>query len=94
MNDETARNLAGRALVYIAQEPERIRQFLAITGIGPAEIRARAQDPAFLAGILDHLLSDEAMLLDFAAWSEIDTSSVGRSRQFLPGGEATYTKEH
>lgn len=88
MNDENARNLAARALVYIAQEPERIGEFLAMTGIGPAEIRSRAQDPAFLAGILDHLLSDEAMLLDFAAWAEIDAASVGRSRQFLPGGEA------
>lgn len=88
MNDENARSLAGRALVYIAQEPDRIGQFLAMTGIGPAEIRSRAQDPAFLAGILDYLLSDEALLIDFAEWAEIDASSVGRSRQFLPGGEA------
>lgn len=89
MDDENARNLAARALVFIAQDPERIGQFLAMTGIGPAEIRSRAQDPAFLAGILDHLMSDEAMVLDFAAWAEIDAASVGRARQYLPGGEAT-----
>ncbi len=85
MEDQSARELAAQALVFIAQEPDRIGRFLALSGVGPSEIRERAQDPVFLAGILDHLLSDEAMLLDFAEWADVDASVVGASRQLLPG---------
>ncbi len=88
MDEASARELAGKALIFIAQEPDRIGRFLAQSGIGPAEIRARTQDPAFLGGILDHLLSDESMLVDFADWAGVEASFVGESRRCLPGGEA------
>ncbi len=87
MDEVGARDLAAKALIFIAQEPDRIGRFLARTGIGPSEIRARTQDAAFLGGILDYLLSDEAMLIEFAGWAEVDASFVTRCRHLLPGGE-------
>jgi hypothetical protein len=88
MDEAGARDLAARALIFIAQEPDRIGRFLAQSGIGPSEIRERTQDLAFLGGILDHLMSDESMLLEFADWADMDASSVGAFRRLLPGGEA------
>jgi hypothetical protein len=88
-DDASARDLAARALIFIAQEPDRIGRFLAQSGAGPSDIRARAQDPAFQGGILDHLLSDEALLTEFAEWAEIEPATVGAHRRFLPGGETT-----
>ncbi len=87
MSEAIARELAGKALIYIAQDPDRIGRFLAQSGVGPAEIRTRTQDAAFLGGILDHLLSNEPMLIAFAEWADIEPSSVTASRRFLPGGQ-------
>ena len=86
MADEaTARDLAAKALIFIAQDPDRIGRFLAQSGVGPAEIRERAQDPAFQGGLLDHLLSDEDLLLEFADWAEIEPAAVAGYRRWLPG---------
>lgn len=88
-DDAAAQELAAKALIFIAQEPDRIGRFLAQSGVGPADIRDRARDPAFLGGILDHLLADESLLLEFAEWLEIEPESVGAARQQLPGAIVT-----
>ncbi len=84
-NQARAAELAVRCLAFIAEDPDRLGSFLALSGVGPSEIRAQAQDPAFLGGILDYLLSDEAMLLAFADWADVDASVVADARQHLPG---------
>jgi len=50
---EAAESLAIQALSFIAQDPERLGRFLALTGIGPAEIRSAAAEPGFLTGVLE-----------------------------------------
>ena len=84
-DDAAARDLAAKALIFIAQDPDRIGRFLALSGIGPADIRERAQDPALQGGILDHLLTDEPLLLEFADWAEIEPTAVAENRRHLPG---------
>src|SRR5256885_17053807 len=58
-----AESLAIQALGFMAGDPERLGAFLAATGIGPEMIRKAAADPAFLAGVLDHVAAGEALLL-------------------------------
>ena len=58
--------LSIRRLSFIAEDVNRLGRFLALSGIGPAEIRARAGYPAFLGGVLDSLLSDDERVVDFA----------------------------
>src|ERR1044072_9909729 len=55
INRKIAENLAIQALSFMASDPERLGAFLAATGIGPEMIRKAAADPAFLAGVLDHV---------------------------------------
>jgi hypothetical protein len=80
-----AEALAIQALTFIAGDGERLGRFLAITGIGPAEIRTAAREPGFLGGVLDYLASDERLVTDFAAEAGLDPADVERGRAILAG---------
>jgi Protein of unknown function (DUF3572) len=82
---EAAAALAITALSFLAGERERLERFLALTGLGPASLRAAARDPNFLVGVLEHVASDETLLLAFANESGIDPLDVGRAREALAG---------
>jgi hypothetical protein len=85
MRRDAAESLAVQALTFLAGDPERLARFLALTGIGPDRIRAAAASPGFLAGVLDHVASEEALLMAFAEQSGIDPADVARARQALAG---------
>jgi len=83
---EAAEMLAIQALSFLAEEPERLGAFLSVTGIGPEAIREAAREPGFLAGVLEHILADENLLLAFAEGAGIDPADIARARRAL-GGE-------
>ena len=80
---EAAEMLAIQALAFIAEEPERLASFLGATGIDPAGIRGAAREPRFLAGVLEHMLGNETLLLAFADSAGIDPALVARARGAL-----------
>ncbi len=80
-----AEKLAIEALSYIASDSERLGRFLAATGIGPADIRAAAREPLFLAGVLDHLANNETELIAFATESDHRPEEVLGARERLAG---------
>ncbi len=82
---EAAEMLAIQALGFIAEDPERLAGFLASTGILAEEIRAAADEPGFLAGVLEHMLGDESLLIAFALSAGIDPAEVARARSALGG---------
>jgi hypothetical protein len=75
--------LAIQALGFIAQDEERFGRFLALTGMGPAEIRDAARERHFLAGVLDYVIGDEELLIAFAGHAEVDPSTVTVARRAL-----------
>jgi hypothetical protein len=83
---EQAEGLAIQALTFIAGDPERLGRFLAVTGIGPGEIRAVAHEPGFLAGVLEYMASDDRLISAFAAENNLDPADLDRSRMTLAGG--------
>jgi len=83
---EAAEGLAIQVLTFIAQDGERLGNFLAATGIGPAGIRAAAKEPGFLAGVLDYLAADQHLLAGFAAEAGVDPADVDKARHVLGGG--------
>ncbi len=85
MTEADAISLAQQSVIFLSQDEELLGRFLALSGIGPAEIRGRIGDPAFLAGILDFLLAHEPSVLAFAAWADIDPALPGQARVMLPG---------
>ena len=82
---EIAEKLAISALSYLAGEPERLGAFLAETGIGPDMIRKAAADPAFLAGLLDYVASDEPLLLAVAEHAGVKPAEVEHAQAVLNG---------
>ena len=82
---EQAEGLAIQALTFIAGDSERLGRFLAVTGIGPAEIRTSAREPGFLIGVLDYMASDEQLIGAFAGEAGLDPSDIERGRVVLGG---------
>ena len=85
MTPEAAEGLAVQALTHIAGDSERLGRFLAVTGIGPAEIRAAAREPGFLIGVLEYLAGDERLLAAFAAETGADPADIGKALAALGG---------
>ena len=82
---ETSQTIALKALGYLAADDALLEQFLGVTGLVVGDLRAGATDSAFLAGILDYFLQNEALLLAFAASEELAPETIVRARQRLPG---------
>ena len=51
----------------------------------PPEIRTVAREPGFLAGVLEHMLGDESLLIAFADRAGINPTAVARARSALGG---------
>jgi hypothetical protein len=86
LTQPAAEGLAIQALTFIGGEPERLGRFLAVTGIGPAEIRAASSEPGFLAGVLEYLAGDERLLTAFATDAGVDPADIGKALATLSGG--------
>ena len=82
---EEAERLAIMALGFIASEESRLVQFLDVSGYAPADIRAEANSPHFLAGVLEFLLGDESQLLVFASHADVDPADVAAAGRLLGG---------
>jgi len=82
---EAAETLAIQALAFLAEEPDRLAGFLGATGLTPDRIRESAGQPDFLAGVLEHMLADESLLVAFADGAGIDPADIARARGALGG---------
>ena len=82
---ELAETVAIQALSFIAEEPERLDRFLALTGIEAQSLRDAAREPNFLLGVLDHLAGDDRLLRDFATQRELPPEVVTSARDLLAG---------
>jgi hypothetical protein len=73
---ESAESIAAQGLAFLAGEPARLARFLELTGLTPDQVRARVDSPEFLAAVLEHILSDESLLLVFAGNASIPPECV------------------
>jgi Protein of unknown function (DUF3572) len=80
---DAAASLAISALGYVAGDPEHLERFLALTGISPGDIRTAAGAPGFLAGVLDYVAGDEALLCAVAAHAGVAPEQLDQARQAL-----------
>ncbi|PPD46105.1 MAG: hypothetical protein CTY15_01625 [Methylocystis sp.] len=76
-----------RALAFLTRDDERLARFFALTGVDPGDVRLLLGDHGFHLAVLDHLASDEALLLAFATAESLPPEAVGRARRALGGGE-------
>lgn len=89
-HSEEAEILAIHALGFLASDGERLQRFMDLSGLDVAAIRAGAANPAFLGGILDHLLGDESLLLIFAEEQQLRPERIAELRRKLPGASIDF----
>jgi hypothetical protein len=82
---EAAETLAVQALAFIAEQPQSLSRFLDTSGISVEQLRAAAREPGFLAGVLDHMLGDEKLLVAFAQSAGLEPAAVARAASALGG---------
>jgi len=82
---EAAETVALTALAYLLEDDDRSSRFLRVTGLAGSELAGHLADAAFLGGILDFVLDDEALLGGVAAATGLPPEAVRRARWRLPG---------
>jgi len=85
MSRETAESIAVAGLALLAEEPDALGRFLALTGLGPMDLRAAAGEPGFLAGVLEFYMADESLLLVLAERIAERPTMIAVARNLLSG---------
>lgn len=70
-------------LTFFGGDPERLEGFLSSSGATTGDLRAAIALPTFAESLLDHLCSDERLLVPFADAYGYDPASIDRVRQSL-----------
>lgn len=69
--------------MWIAGDDDRLLPFLAASGLSPDTLRASAREPAFLVGVLDHVMGDENVLVACANGLGIKAERIAAAWQAL-----------
>jgi hypothetical protein len=85
MTPETAETIALTALGHLAGAEEDFGRFLTTSGLDAGSLKARAAEPEVLAAVLDFLLRNEALLVDFCQSASIDARDVHVAHHLLGG---------
>jgi hypothetical protein len=80
---EKAEILALQALAWLAGQPDGIARFLAISGLEAADLRRAAGDLDLLGSLLDFLLANEPLLLEFCQDASISPKAIHMARHKL-----------
>ncbi len=83
MQSDRAESIGVSALLFLAEDTPRLSRFLALTGIGPSELRIEARSPRVLAAVLEHLMQDESLLLVFCAADAIPPEDIAPAQRAL-----------
>ena len=81
--DLDADALLPELLAFLADDPNRLTQFLTASGLDLAQLRDVATEPGFYLGLLDFLCANEPLLIAFAAEQKLTPESLERERQRL-----------
>jgi hypothetical protein len=83
--EASAAEAAIAALGFLADDPDRLERFLALSGLGPHNLREAAAEPKFLSAVLDYITGDEKLLIAFATREGRRPEVIVRARDALAG---------
>lgn len=84
---EAAETIGLRCLAWLAGHEDLLDVFMGATGAGRDDLRDGAQDPVFLASVLDFVLQDDAWVMEFCTAEGLSGEAVMQARMALPGGQ-------
>ena len=77
------------ALAATLSDPRRAERLLALTGIGPDDLREQAGDPILLAAVLRFLENHEPDLVDIAQTIGVKPGELVAAREALENGRGS-----
>ncbi len=80
-----ASSIALNLIGFIASDEDRLERFLALSGILLMDLKTRAANPDFQGFVLDYVLQDEALLIDFSTATGKRAENIQLARFALPG---------
>jgi hypothetical protein len=83
---EEAEAIAVAGLAFLAEDPERLERFLALSGLSPGDIRQAATQPGFLAGVLHHIMQDDRIAAAFAMAERLSPEALVAATAVLESG--------
>ncbi|MEP2784534.1 MAG: DUF3572 domain-containing protein [Pseudoruegeria sp.] len=90
MTSNDALTTAIRVLGWLAGNDELLPIFLGASGASLNDLKAQAEDPAFLASTLDFILMDDAWVIAFCDAENVPYETPMLARQALPGAEQVH----
>jgi hypothetical protein len=85
LTHERAEILALEALAWLAGQPDAVAKFLTISGLEASDLRRAVGDSGLQGSVLDFLLADEKLLLDFCQSASLKPQAVHNARHLLDG---------
>ena len=85
MNPDQAATVALKGLAWLMNFDGELNRFLELSGLVRTDVRERANEPEFLVSLLDFLLANEGLLVDFCQDTSIEARSVHTARHVLAG---------
>jgi hypothetical protein len=85
LSHERAEILALEALAWLAGQPDAIARFLTISGLEASDLRLAVGDSGLQASVLDYLLTNENLLLEFCQSASLKPQAVHTARHHLGG---------
>ena len=73
---DEAELIAARGLGYLAESGEQLIRFMELTGLTVETLRKDAREQHVLVSVLDHIVSDDSLLLAFASVAAIQPERV------------------
>lgn len=70
---------------FLAEEEDRFSQFLGLSGLTHQDFQQHLSEPNFQAMVLDQVLQDQSLVLEFAAARGLKPEVVLKARRKLPG---------
>jgi hypothetical protein len=80
---DRAAAISFKALAFLAEDQGRLARFLNLTGVEPHALRSQAVEPQFQAAILEHVMGDENLLLEFCATTELEPALPAEALRVL-----------
>lgn len=90
MKPERAEQIAILALTWLAGNDDLFPVFLGACGANADEMRAQAENPAFLASVLEFLTMDDSWVIEFCDAHKLKYDEPLGARYALPGAEAVH----
>lgn len=77
--------IAVAILEWLANEPDMLSRFLALSGLAPHDLRAAMADVGFHAGLLDFVMQHEPSLMAFSAVSGFKPEQIAAAWARISG---------